>query len=1013
MFRSLIWRAGGQLLAGLFFGLAGNRLAAVPNSAWNLRVWQSDEGLPDNSVVGIGQTEDGFVWVATQGGLVRFDGLQFQESAAATSAGTPSGLMRVLCVDRQNRIWVAKNLGVLVCIDQAEVTAFTAENGMPLARAKMLVAEEDGTLWVAYSGSTVVRVRGGQLRLFTPADGMPTGDTYQLARDRAGQMWCVVGEKVGVFRNEKFIPLLSLPEGRCIAAARSGGVWICAGTQVFHYEEGGELRKVCELPTSTHKAKPTIAFEDHGGALWVGTSDAGLFRFEGSVVESVNTSHRDISSIAEDVEGNVWVGTMGGGLNRLRRSIVELQPTGPGQSFVGLRSVCQDKDGTLWAVDRSGNVARNQGGRWREFSTNEGWTIQNASSIAADPSGGVWIGTENNGLHLWREKLVRSISQSDGLARNFVRSLLVSPSGDLWVGSTGEDLQRWREGKFMTVNLPPESGSVRAMTFDASGVLWVGTGSGSLLKVDHNSSVSEILSSAAGRQSVRCLRATADGSLWIGYSGAGLGRLKAGRFTQYNTSQGLFDNYISEVLEDGHGCLWFAGNRGIFFVRLKEFDELAEGDIKRVHSVVFGRDEGLPALQASWVFWPGAMQTGEGQLYFAMQTALAVVHTEILAYKTFPPPVVIESVAVDKQEVASCDAYPKGTNSVVLLQVRKQNTKIYVRADHQQVTFSFTAPSFVSPKNQLFKYQLEGLDSGFIEANTRKVNYGQIAPGHYRFHVIACNSAGRWNEVGAAVELVVEPQFWQRAWFRVLEIALGCGLLAGGTSLISRLRYRRKLQLLEQQQALERERTRIAQDLHDDLGAGLVEISFGSELAGDPALNSQEAREHTREIGNRAREMVIALDEIVWAVNPKHDNVVSLITYLCQYSQHFLKPTRLRCHLEIAKNLPAAPLNSEERHNLFLAFKEALSNAVQHSGATDLRLEITAADGILTLILSDNGHGFDPAALRNAHGADGLGNMERRLAHLRGEYQLSSSPDKGTTITFKIPLRGLKNPGNR
>jgi signal transduction histidine kinase len=239
----------------------------------------------------------------------------------------------------------------------------------------------------------------------------------------------------------------------------------------------------------------------------------------------------------------------------------------------------------------------------------------------------------------------------------------------------------------------------------------------------------------------------------------------------------------------------------------------------------------------------------------------------------------------------------------------------------------------------------------------------------------------------------------------------GCGLLSGWVFLVARGRYRRKLRRLEQRRALEHERTRIAQDLHDDLGAGLVEISLGSELAQDPNLGVEEAREHTREIGLRARELVTALDEIVWAVDPRHDSVASLATYFCQYTQHFLKSTRVRCHLDVARDLPAAALNAEQRHSLFLAFKEALSNVVQHAGATDLRLRIAFGEGRLTVAVADNGCGFDREARRESAGADGLGNMRRRLEQLGGEYELRSEPSRGTTVTFQVPLESAERGG--
>jgi signal transduction histidine kinase len=326
----------------------------------------------------------------------------------------------------------------------------------------------------------------------------------------------------------------------------------------------------------------------------------------------------------------------------------------------------------------------------------------------------------------------------------------------------------------------------------------------------------------------------------------------------------------------------------------------------------------------------------------------------------------------------------------------------------EELEFEFTALSLAAPGNVTFRYQLEGLNKDWVDAGiVRVARYANVQPKDYKFRVTACNRDGIWNEVGSVVALTVKPHLWERTWFRV-----ACGvavfyLFGGGLLLTARRRYRRKLERLEQQQALERERTRIAQDLHDDLGAGLVEINFGSELAQDPSLDTDEVREHTREIGTRAREMVTALDEIVWAVNPKHDSVSSLATYFCQFAQHFLKATSVHCHLDVARNLPAAPLNAEQRHSLFLAFKEALSNVVQHAGATDLRLAIAVNDGTLTIIVSDNGSGLTPDAPRERNGADGLGNMQRRLQQLGGCCELTSSREKGTTVTFKVPLHGI------
>ena len=241
-----------------------------------------------------------------------------------------------------------------------------------------------------------------------------------------------------------------------------------------------------------------------------------------------------------------------------------------------------------------------------------------------------------------------------------------------------------------------------------------------------------------------------------------------------------------------------------------------------------------------------------------------------------------------------------------------------------------------------------------------------------------------------------------------LDVSYPCSLtaaafVAGSVAWLVRLRHQRRIEQLEQQRAMDRERARIAQDLHDDLGSGLTEISFGSEFAQDQTLSLVETRQYTQEMGSRARELVAALDEIVWAVNPKNDTVASLASYFCQYAERFLKPTRLRLRLKVARDLPSAPLNAEERHNLFLAFKEALHNIVQHSKATDVQLGIGLEDSVLTVVVGDNGSGFDPTIAQTD--ADGLENMQHRLENIGGSYEFVSLIGKGTTATFKYPLQ--------
>ena len=986
---------------------------ASTNFNWTMRSWQSDEGLPDNTVVGIEQAADGFLWVATRSGLARFDGVRFREFSAVSTAGSPTARLDATLLDRSNRLWVAKDRGVIVCLERGRaVTVLTPENGLPERPVRMMVEDSEGSLWISYIedagvGGDVIRISGGKVRNFTVQDGLPGRRTCQLARDKAGQIWFAQGNQVGVFRSGKFVTLQTNLQAQRIAPARAGGIWIYSLTQhiLYKYTEGGELVKLGRLPSNRVNVDANVIYEDRTGAVWVGTRQSGLFRYDGESFTRVETSHYQIRSITEDREGNLWVGTDGGGLNRIQTRSLELVDVGSGIPSEAVRSVCQDSAGGLWAVTASGVLMRNHGAGW----TNElplGELNPIAQCVAADPQSGVWVGTQYRGLFLWRDGVVTNFSQINGLAAQSVRSLLSTPAGVVWVGTEFPNaLQRLHAGSLQTIPLPAGSGYVTAMAVDAAGIFWAATSDGRLLKFDRDLLVEETANTLAPPESIRSLYATSDGSLWIGYGGRGLGRLKGVGFVQFGTEDGLHDDYISHIVADRQGRLWFAGNRGIFYVKQSEFGELEAGQRTRLRSIVYGSDEGLANLQASYGVYPGALLATNGNLLIPTLTGLARVSVDQLKQNLKQPSVIITRVVVDNRVVAAYEAGEptNGVNSSGLVDLAQANIELPLSPDHQRIAIEFTALNFTAPKNVAFRYRLKGLDRGWGEiGDKREVSYTHIQAGEYTFLLQACNDWGQWSDPPVSFLIKVLPYYWQTWTFRITATLVGGALLAGSVAWVVRLRHRRRIEQLERQRAMDRERARIAQDLHDDLGSGLTEISFGSEFAQDPTLGLVETRQYTQEIGARARELVAALDEIVWAVNPKNDTVASLASYLSQYAERFLKPTRLRLRLDVARDLPASPLNADERHNLFLAFKEALNNVVQHSKAADVQLKVEVEGHVLSVVVADNGSGFEPGIIINE--ADGLENMQRRLERIGGTYASASVMGKGTTVTFTFPL---------
>ena len=986
-------------------------LGAATNSAWFARAWQSEDGLPEHTMVGLEQTPDGYLWVATHRSLSRFDGVRFQEFAPLTPTDPRADQIRAMIVDRRGRLWLAKDGGAVVCVEAGKVIQHhVLEGTLPGAQARVLAEDAAGGIWVSDSMESVFRIQDGRVQSFGGNDGLPGSGFCWLATDVLGQLWFSQSGKVGIFRNGRFVTLLdSGPQATRMAAAREGGVWICSGLKFFRYREGGELEEVAELRPEGGLLTVSALYEDKAHGLWIGTSSGGLFRLDTQGIQRVETSHPNIINISEDSEGSIWVGTRGGGLNRLSPRTVQLVGPASGLPIAAVLSACEDEVGRLWVAGQNGVLAFRGNGVWTLVSPDTGWNGGGVSCLAAQSQGSLLIGTREKGVYRHQNGKFIALPLNEQLPNLSIRGLYSSGSGDLWVAING-GVVRVRAGISKHFPLPAGASDVRAMVEDSSGDVWMGTTSdGLLLRVRGEELINETTNVMREPKHIRVLQVTGDGSLWIGFAGQGLGRLKNGRFFQFRSAHGLWDEYISHILADDRGRLWFAGNRGIFQVARSELDAVAEGRAARARSVILGRGEGVPNLQATFGTCPAAVQTRDGRLLLPMLTGLAIVEPHVLRKNPLPPPVILERLSVNGRNVAAYDIWEPddADGETAPVNLRSVPVPLLLGPGVKELEFEFTALSLTAPEKVAFRYQLVGLNQNWVDVGAvRSARYPHISPGDYRFRVSACNHDGIWNEVGSSVAFTVVPQFWEAAWFRIaVGVAASC-LLGGGVLLAARRRYRSRLERLEQQQALERERTRIAQDLHDDLGAGLVEINFGSELAQDPALGTEEVREHTREIGTRAREMVTALDEIVWAVNPKHDSVSSLATYFCQFAQHFLKATSIRCHLDVARDLPAAPLNAEQRHSLFLAFKEALSNVVQHSGAADLRLTIAARKDMLTVAISDNGSGLKPDAPAERNGSDGLGNMKRRLEQLGGRFNLTSS-EKGTTIAFEVPLRAI------
>ena len=1014
MFRPLAYFLRRGLCAPLLILLAVASRGATNNDAWLYRAWRTDDGLPNNSVYGIAQTPDGYIWIGTSPtGLSRFDGVHFEEFSSTNFVNDPSRANRGILAmirGRDGFLHMAMDRAAIVRLTDHGVQTFLADREVPNLLPYSLAVDGEGALWIAYRGGSICRIKERNVTRFREEDGLPAGvNICGLAADAKGRLWFAKNGKLGVFRDGRLQTLTEIdPAPTRLASARKGGVWICAGFHLFRYNEGGSLEDFGEFNPKSTGSEPSVMLEDRDGAVWIGTSFSGLFRFGGARFESIPTSHQAILSLMEDAEGNLWVGTDGGGLNRVRPRAVELEAAESGLPFEAVQSLCQDTRGVVWAAVQNGALARRAGGRWVTVPTSAEWA-GDATCVSADPSGDVWVGTRFHGLLRWQTNGFVAVDGMERTRGQTIHTLLVTKTGDVWLGEeTPTTVQRLRGGKLETFPVPPDIRIIRATAEDAAGNIWFGTSKGVLLRVAGEKLTDETALMGSTLLPIRHLYATPDGSVWIGFAGWGVGRIKDGKFALIGVRQGLYDEFVSQIIADGRGWMWFGAGRGIFKVRQEELDAVAEGRAPRVRSIHYGRGEGLPSLQANFGDSPTALRSRDGRLWLPMRTALAVIDPQKFAENSQPPPVLIHRVRVSDQIVAFYGgALPlPQTRGRELLDPQSPAVKLRVPPDHRRIEFEYTALSFVGPENVHFRYRLDGFDGDWFDAGTSRSSlpYPRLPAGDYQFHVTACNSEGVWNEIGASLSLVVVPFFWQTWWFRSTTLAAFTVMVIAIVRYVSFRRLRRQLLVLEQQAALHKERARIAKDIHDDLGASLTQISLLGELAEQDRGAPDKAVEHIRTISTTARRAVKSLDEIVWAVNPRNDTLAHFIDYTGQFAPDYLRVAGIRCRLDLPEQTPERELSTDVRHNLFLVVKEAINNTVKHAHATELWLSVSVADEKLQITIEDNGRGFDCDP--TDPGADGLRNMRARAADIGGQCVIQGRPGAGAKVTVEMALAG-------
>ena len=984
------------------------QLKADSTVPFTIAQWRSDTISPQNAVItaviALTQTRDGYLWLGTPDGLLRFDGARFTTFNEANTPGLSNGSVVKLFEDSRTNLWIGTDTGEVLLISDGHVRQVRVGHGSREGRLVAICEDPSGAIWLYTADGYLGQFHDGKL------DSWQVTANYRSNRrsmivDSSGTLW--IGTDFVLHRlrpnpvsgpgDVPTIAYSSLPVSELdyLLASRTGGYWRFSNRRIQKWNED-RLTGECDwpYPWNPNTTPVKAACEDLQGNLVVGTGGEGVFWFDqtGKYIQLTDTnglSSTNILSLCADRQGDLWVGTDGRGLNRLRRKGFGVLGKSRGAN---VQSVCNDGQGGLWIGYFGQRIDHWSAGAVSSFGAEQGLVRLGVKSVLVDQAGELWVGTQLGGLLQLQAGHFGPAPGSGVLAPSYeISALYQDRQQRLWAG-TQAGLARWdgQNWSFDTNGIP--SAVVHAILQDNAGNLWVGTQGAGLVERRKDRTISFGTADGLPSGNVSCLYQDTAGVLWAGTS-VGLARLQGSRWFSYAGHFSGVSGNVSYLLDDGQGCLWMGSSIGLMRARKSDLDGFAAGRLDSVPVRAFGQPDGLPTRVCSQGSQPAACRTQDGKLWFPTISGLVSVDPARLLPNTNPPPVLIESIWVDGKSQGS-DTLRAPVPRVVVIPAAKESLEIH-----------YTSINLPAPDLGLFKYRLTGHEKDWTtaEPQRRYARYSKLPHGRYTFEVKACNEDGVWNDTPAEVAITVLPPFWQTWWFLSITTLCLLGLIVGSVHYVSTQKLQRELAALRQQEMLERERARIARDLHDQLGANLTQVALLGELAESDKDLPEEVEAHAKQISQTARETTRALDEIVWTVNPSNDTLDGLINYVCKYAQEYLALAGLRYRLEVPAQLPPIPIPPELRHNVFLAAKEAVNNVVKHSGATSAWVRLRLEPDRFTLEVEDNGRGLPPGA--DKKGRNGLRNMRKRLEELGGAFRLAPGQEGGTVVALTVPLR--------
>lgn len=1004
--------------------------------------YTTEDGLSQSSVFSIVQDEVGFMWFATEDGLNKFDGNKFtvyrpieNDSTSLVDLG-----IRKIYKDRTNKLWVLSLRGNLCGYNPIKdnYKRYVFSSSSSTGRIKIINITED-------SRNNLIAVTGkGEFFYY---DKLKDQFIYRSINnefnDRIGSyhIQCILGASDGNLWIGAWEGLIRFnPEKADYEFFNSDGKdgKSIAGDMVFNLAEdnkgniyavsangGLSIYQKSEGRIKTFKYnssdKNTICSNrlmsiniDKAGKVWIGTFDKGLIYFD-PVNETFTNIYHDpsvssslsigaVMSIYEDRSGGLWFGNGGGGINRFdpkNQNFTHFQYI-PGKtnsiSPNPVLSICEDSEGNLFIGSDGGglNIKEKNSEVFHTFLLNPLYGSNAITAIYEDSKGNIWIGSDPGanspaGALIRYDKKLKTFTHIKDLDIKIggISSIIEDKFGEFWITTPSDGLHRYNpktKKEIVYRHNPADSTSISSNSLfsiceDSYGYLWIGSIASGLIQYDRksNSFIHFINNKddfkSIGSNAVWCVREDLNKNIWVGTWGGGINRFNRGdkSFTRFTVDNGLPGNVVYGIIPDAESNLWLSSNKG-----LSKFNP-STGVIRN-----FDRSNGLLIND----FSAGALfKSTDGKFYFGGNSGLVSFNPHKIQQNTFIPKVVITDFLI-------FDKHFKPVNSILFTK------QIELDYDENFLTIEFASLDFTAPEKNRFQYMLQGVDKNWVNSEGRNfASYTDLKNGEYIFRLKGSNSSGKFNEEETVLSIIINPPFWKTWWFRFL------GIVALLLLLYSAHKYRLN-KLLE----VERTRIRIARDLHDEVSASITGIVYFADAVKNE-IKKEETPAADKLIGlisESALQIQESISDIIWSINPDNDEWSLVLPKIRRYVSDLCESKGIDYEIDISENFPLKSLKMEQRHDLWLMFKEIITNAVKHSSCSKLKVIFNTENDVIDLVISDNGIGFDTEALnRNS----GLKNIKSRISSLNGKWELISSPGNGTTWKVMIPL--IKNKSMR